>query len=279
MDRKGKTLATLGPPGVVWSATLSPDEREVAYSTRASETGAYTSLLIDAVRNVSTPLGDSSGMPVWTPDGQTVIYRAEGQRYELRRRNAHGAAKDESLGVVDSFATPHSVSSDGRYVLYTRMGGNFDVGVKDLRSDSKPDILLSTEFDERSPHFSPDGHWFTYSSDEPGQTEIFVRRFPYTPEAWRVSTSGAQQPTWSKDGKEIFFVSLDGRLMAAAISTAGATPVIEPPQALFRAQLRLNSVANQYVVSADSQRFLLALPTTDYDAEPFRVLLNWQTGK
>jgi len=276
MDRKGNSLGTLGQVGVVWSATLSPDEREVAYSTRASETGVYTSSLIDAVRNVSTPLGDASGMPVWTPDGRSLVYRSETQRYELRRRASHGDPTEEPLGVVDSFATPHSISSDGRWVLYTRMGGNFDIGVKNLQNDAKPEILLGSAFDERTPHFSPDGHWFAYSSDEPGQTEIFVRRFPITPEAWRISTAGGQQPTWSKDGKEIFFVSLDGRFMAAPISTAGTTPSVGQPQALFPVRLRLNSVANQYAVSSDGQRFLLALPTTDYDAEPFRVLLNWQ---
>ncbi len=279
LDRKGKALGKLGQPGVVWSAMLSPDQREVASATRSFETGVYSTWSIVAVRDVSTPLAEATGMPVWAPDGRTIIYRSEGPQYELRRRAAHGATKDEPVGVVDSFATPHSISSDGRYVLYTRMGGNVDVGVKDLQSDAKPELLLGTEFDERCPHFSPDGHWFTYSSDEPGQTEIFVRRFPVTPEAWRVSTSGGQQPTWSHDGKEIFFVSLDGRFMAATISTAGTTPVLGPPQALFEAPVRLNSVANQYAVSSDGQRFLIALPIVDYDAEPFRVLLNWRTER
>jgi hypothetical protein len=137
-------------------------------------------------------------------------------------------------------------------------------------------MLLHSEFDEKFPHFSPDGSWFTYSSDEPGQTEIFVRRFPPTEETWRVSTSGGQQPTWGQDGKEIFFLSLDGRLMAAPVSTAGSTFSSRPPQALFPAPLRLQGVANQYAISADGQRFLLALPVQDLYAEPFRVLLNWR---
>jgi Tol biopolymer transport system component len=277
MDRKGNVVGKLGQPDVIWSVTLSPDDREAAISVRTAETGAYTSLTIDIARDVSTPLVDAAAMPVWTPDGRSVLYRKEGQKYEIRRRAAHGDPKDEATGVVDSFATPHSISPDGRYVLYTRMGGNFDIGVDDLQGGAKPEMLLRSEFDERTPHFSSDGHWFVYSSDEPGQTEIFVRRFPMTEEAWRVSTSGGQQPTWSRDGKEIFFVSPDGRLMAAPASTTGATLSIGPPQALFRSPVRLNSVTNQYAVSADGQRFLFALPTEDFDAEPFRVLLNWQT--
>jgi Tol biopolymer transport system component len=279
MDRKGNVLGKLAQPDVIWSVTLSPDDREAAISVRAVETGAYTSSIIDIARDVSTPFVESAAMPVWMPDGRTVLYRSEGQKYEIRRRSAHGDPKDESAGVVDSFATPHSTSPDGRYLLYTRMGGNFDIGVDNLQGSAKPEMLLRSEFDERTPHFSPDGRWFVYSSDEPGQTEIFVRRFPVTQEAWRVSTSGGQQPTWSRDGKEIFFVSPDGRLMAAPVSTAGPTPSIGPPQALFHSPVRLNSVTNQYAVSADGQRFLIAIPTEDFDAEPFRVLLNWRSGR
>jgi hypothetical protein len=129
-------------------------------------------------------------------------------------------------------------------------------------------MLLRSEFDERSPQFSPDGRWFAYSSDEPGQTEIFVRRFPVTEETWRVSTSGGQQPAWNRNGKEIFFVSPDGRFMAAPVATAGTTLSIGAPQALFRSPVRLNSVTNQYAVSADGQRFLFALPTEDFVARP-----------
>ena len=277
MDRKGDVVGKIGQNGVTWSADLSPDGREALTSTRAPETGVYTCSLIDIARDLSTPLLESAGMPVWMPDGQGIVYRSEGKKYEIRRRSAHGDPKDDSVGVVDAFATPHSVSQDGRYLLYTRMGGNFDIGVKDLRSDSKPEMIVSTEFDERCPHFSPDGHWFVYASDEPGQTEIFVRRFPVTQERWRVSTAGGQQPLWSRDGKEIFFVSLDGHFMAAAVSASGSNLTIASPQPLFRAPVRLNAVANQYTVSADGQRFLISLPIRDFDEDPFRVLLNWRT--
>ncbi len=277
MDRKGNVLGKLGQPDVIWSITLSPDDREAAISVRTIETGAYTSSLVDIGRDVSTPLVDAAAMPVWMPDGRAVVYRKEGQKYEIRKRVTHGDPKDESTGTMGAFATPHSVSPDGRYVLFTQMGNNFDIGVKDLQGGAKPEIILQSEFNERTPHFSPDGRWFVYSSDEPGQTEVFLRRFPMTEESWRISTSGGQQPTFSRDGKEIFFVSPDARLMAAPISTAGATPSIGSAQSLFHSPVRLNSVVNQYAVSADGQRFLFALPTEDFDAEPFRVLLNWQT--
>jgi len=276
VDRRGSVVGKLGQPAVIMSVTLSPDEREAAIAVRTAETGSFTSSILDLARDVSTPLIESAAMPVWMPDGRTVLYRREGQEYEIRKHAAHGDPRDEAIGVVGPFASPHSVSPDARYVLFTQMGSNFDVGFKDLRSDEKPTMILHSEFDERCPHFSPDGRWIAYSSDEPGQTEIFVRRFPTTEETWRVSTSGGQQPTWSQDGKEIYFVSLDGRLMAVPVSAAGSTFSSGPPQALFRAPVRLNSVSNQYAVSRNGQRFLIALPTQDLEAEPFRVLLNWR---
>jgi hypothetical protein len=96
-----------------------------------------------------------------------------------------------------------------------------------------------------------------------------------TEERWRISTSGGQQPMWSPTGKEILFVDLEGRLMAAPVSE-GATLSLGPPQPLFRTSIRLNPLASQYAVSADGQRFLAVIPTREYESENFRVLLNWQ---
>jgi hypothetical protein len=137
-------------------------------------------------------------------------------------------------------------------------------------------MLLSTEFLEVTPHFSADGRWFAYSSDELGQSEIFVRRFPITEEKWRVSTAGGQQPSWSKDGKELFFVALDDKLMAARVST-GSSFSSGAPEALFPTAMALDVVvANQYAATADGQRFLMAVPTQGLDSRIFRVLTNWR---
>jgi hypothetical protein len=275
LDRRGSVLQRIGAPAVITSLSLAPGDREVAITLRAVETGQFANSIIDLDRDVTTPFAEGA-MALWTPDGRDLFYRRDVQSYEIRRKAAYGDPKDEPIGVVDSFANPNAVSSDGRYLLFTRMGGNFDIGVKDLRGGAEPKILLGSEFDERCPHFSPDGRWFVYSSDEPGQTEIFVRRFPPTEETWRISAAGGRQPTWSRDGKEIFFLAPDGRLMAAPVS-ANSTLSVGGLQALFGTTMRLNSPSNQYAVSADGQRFLALVPTQDVDAEPFRVLVNWRT--
>jgi Tol biopolymer transport system component len=273
VDRHGGVLGNVGPPGLILSVALSPDDREAAISTRSAETGTFSSSLIDLTRGVVSPFLESAAMPVWTPDGRSLIYRHEGKTYQIRKRSAHGDPADADLGVVDSFATPHSLSPDGGYVLYTRMGGNFDIGVKDLRG-GPAQMLLRSEYDERTPSFSPDGKWFVYSSDEAGQTEIFVRRFPLTQEQWRVSTSGGQQPQWGRNGREIYFVSLDGHFMAVPV-TAGAAFSAGEPEALFQTSVRLNTVFRHYASSADGQRFLMVIPLNSYDSDYFRVIVNW----
>jgi hypothetical protein len=97
-----------------------------------------------------------------------------------------------------------------------------------------------------------------------------------TDEKWPISKGGGLQPVWSRDGKEIFYASLDGRLMAATVS-AGSTFSSGAPQPLFQASLRLNNPSRQYGVSADGQRFLMVVPTRDFDSELFRVLVNWRS--
>jgi WD40 repeat protein len=278
VDRRGDVVKTVGAPGVIMNVRLSADDRQAGFTVRSMETGVDSVGIADFDRDVVTPFEEAAYQPTWTPDGGSIFYGTRSQPYEIRRKAMRGDPKVESIGVVDTFATPHSVSSDGRYLLYTRMGANFDIGVKDLQGHGKPQILLSSEYSELMPSFSPDGRWFAYSSDELGQTEIFVRRFPMTEEKWRVSTAGGQQPTWRKDGKEIFFVSLDEKLMAAPVST-GSSFSSGSPQPLFPAELKLDIVGNQYAASADGQRFLLVLPTPSIDSGFFRVLLNWRAGK
>jgi hypothetical protein len=98
-----------------------------------------------------------------------------------------------------------------------------------------------------------------------------------TDEKWAISNGGGIQPVWSRDGKEIFYAALDGRLMAVPVS-AGATFSSGTPQPLFQASLRLNVGARQYAVSTDGQRFLMVVPTHDFDSELFRVLLSWRSA-
>jgi eukaryotic-like serine/threonine-protein kinase len=273
MDRRGTLLKAVGPTGAIMNVSMSSDNRTAGFTLRQVETGTASVWKLDLARDVATPFAETGWMPIFTPDGNSILYRSEGARFELRRRSLRDDREDTI--VADSFATPYDVSRDGRYVLYTRTKANADIGVASLTGDARPQLLLTTEYEERNPSFSPDGHWFTYSSSEPGQHEVFVRRFPMTDEKWAISAGGGLQPLWSHDGKEIFYATLDGWLMAAPVSI-GATFFSGMPQPLFQTSLRLNNTSRQYAASADGQRFLMVVPAQDLDSENFRVMLNWR---
>ncbi len=278
MDRKGTVSEGSGSPASSGTSTCRRTTTRRSTRRGRSRPASTRARSIDVVRDVSTPLAESAGMPIWMPDGQSVLYRYEGQNTRSEsaprtaiRRTRPSASSTASRRRTRSRRTAATCST--RAWAATSTSASRTSG-----ATRSPRFCSGGEFDERCPHFSPDGRWFTYSSDEPGQTEIFVRRFPVTQERWRVSTSGGQQPAWSRDGKEIFFVSLDGRFQSAPISTAGGTPDDRrAADALSRArpaQHRREPVRGHRRRPAVPDR---AARSRDYDEDPFRVLLNWQT--
>jgi hypothetical protein len=273
VDRRGSVLSSAGPPGVIMNVTLSRDGAAAAFTLRQVETGIHSGWALDLARNIAAPLVENAWMPTYVPDRGSVLYRFEGGPVELRRKSLRD--QREETVVPDHFASPFDVSADGRMVLYTRTRRNTDVGVAFLTGERKPQLLVATEHEERSPSLSPDARWFTYSSSQPGQHEIFVRRLPVTDEKWMISNGGGIQPLWSRDGREIFYLGLDGRLMTVPV-TGSETFSAGAPQALFQTSLRLNNGARQYAASPDGQRFLMVVPTQDFDSELFRVLSDWR---
>jgi Tol biopolymer transport system component len=276
VDRRGAVLRTVGPVGAIMNVSLSPDNRQAAFTLKEVESDLMRVWTLDLERDVATPFADSAWHPTWTPDGRSILFRNDGTISEMRRKH-FGDRAEETL-IADTFVTPMDVSWDGRFVLFTRAKNLGDIGVLPLAGDRKPQILMQTEQDEREPCFSPDGRWFTYSSSESGQFEIFVRRFPLTDEKWQVSSGGGLQPAWSRDGKGIFYINLNRQMMMAPVSTA-TTFSARPPQSLFQTTVRLNNISHQYAISADGQRLLMVVPVQDIESESFRVLLNWRPAR
>jgi serine/threonine-protein kinase len=140
--------------------------------------------------------------------------------------------------------------------------------------------LLATDYDERNALVSPDGHWLAYESNSSGQFEVYVRSYPNVNDGpWLVSANGGRQPLWAKNGKELFYVALDGVITAVPVEPRGTSWSSGTPQPLLkRRYYSSGGVPRQYDASPDGQRFLMLKQgaTNPSAALPQIVLVqNW----
>jgi len=139
--------------------------------------------------------------------------------FNLYSKLSSGAGADELLVESDQPKAPSDWSPDGRFLLFRSIDPetSFDLWVLPVSGDKKPFPFLKTPFEERNGQFSPDGKWIAYQSNESGRFEIYAQPFPGPGRKFQISGNGGAQPRWNKNGKEIFYVSLDGKMMAASV--------------------------------------------------------------
>jgi Tol biopolymer transport system component len=297
-DRAGRIVSTVGEPGIYRDPVLSPDQQHVAVVRADPRTRLNHIHLFDLARGVSNPFtfaaaaapavavaGDTS--PVWAPDGASVIFArwGSGAPIEWYRRTLNLAGSEELLFQSLDTSVPTTISPDGRFVLLYGPTGLGDIKAIDLTRVAEarePIALVRSEFHELSARFSPDGRWFAYASNESGTHEIYVR--PFSPNAvpGAPSASGRVMASkggatfggaiWRADGRELFYLSPDGTLMAVAVSTEPTFSVDGAPQALFK----LPATIVFFDASRDGERFLVAVPDgARPPLPPYRVILNW----
>jgi Tol biopolymer transport system component len=291
-DRQGKALGTVGEPGYTTALFLSPDGTRAAVSRRDSPLADAALWLLDLSRGTSTrftfgPSSASVGM--WSPDSSRIIFNSNPSVvFDLYEKPASGVKDEELLLKSSESKSPTSWSRDGRFLLYETPDpktGKSGLWVLPLDGDKKPFPFLRTEFNNYAGQFSPDGHWAAYVSDESGRNEIYVRTFsPGSSEAaadaggkWLISANGGSQPRWRGDGKELYYLAPDDKLMAVEIATS---PVFRAgvPKALFQTLPHAEVItAYEWDVTPDGKRLAYLVPTKQ-GAAPFTVVLNWQAG-
>jgi serine/threonine protein kinase/Tol biopolymer transport system component len=281
-DRSGKQIATVGPPGAYNDVVLSPDEKRAA--TQRIDGGNSDIWIMDLARGVPvrfTFSANSDDNPSWSSDGNFLIYTSAGDgKTTFFRKNSNGGGNEEKLYETDSGIDDGTDwSPDGNNLLFETLGEKTlaDVWLLPLDGSGKAQPLLQSQFAEFGPRFSPDGHWLAYASSESGRPEIYVQNFPLTGGKWQVSTGGGAQPRWRKDGKELFYIAPDRRLMAVEV-TLGPSFQMGTPTPLFQTQVNNFTSPNRYVVSGDGQRFLINSTVQEASRTPIVVILNWAAG-
>jgi eukaryotic-like serine/threonine-protein kinase len=287
-DREGKVLETIGEPSNYQALALSPDGMRVAVSMKNGT--AANIWLLDLSRGTSTRLTFGSAKdtdPVWSPDGSRIIFSSnrDGSN-NLYEKVVSGVKNEEVLLRSSEAKYATSWSRQGRFLLYeaTNAKTQEDIWVLPLEGDRKPVPFLITEFREGDAHFSPDGNWVAYDSDESGRDEVYVRSFSMNSAGTSVGVGGEWQisnggffPRWSGDGRELYYRSNPGgTIMEVEIAT---NPVFRPgkPQALGPLSITQGSSGFVWDCTADGRRFL-APAAAKTGPVPYTVVLNWQAG-
>jgi len=286
-DRNGRVLGTVGEPARYLRLVLSRDGTKAALNRIDPLSGDRDIWLVDLAQGTSTrftfdPFSDT---PIFSPDGNRVAFRSSRNgALGLYEKAANGAGSEDMLVKPTTAGTLSDWTADGRFLIYGG-GAPFNTWVLPLNGDRRPFPFARTQFTEISAHLSPDGRFIGYASNESGRNEVYVKPFSPQPDAgssaakWLISRNGsAGMVHWRKDGKELYYLGLDGNVMAVDVST---TPAFHAgvPKVLFAvppAFMRLSSTpGNLGDVAPDGQRFLFALPPEKNGRDELSVILNW----
>jgi hypothetical protein len=281
-DRTGTQLRRIGESGFFVDPTVARDGRFLAFRREVDGDIAVWLMDIDTGRLTKFTSGGGS-FPVWSPDGSRIVFSADADKTgvnDLWIKPVTGAGREELLLATPQIKAGVDWSPDSRYVLFRMVVVNTgnDLFAMSLE-DRKFVAVAQGNGEERDAQFSPDGKWIAFVSNESGRPEIYVQRFPGNGPKQSISSNGGGQPRWRRDGRELFYLSLDQQMMAVQIDTSGPEgAVAAAPVPLFTVNVggavQRNS-RQQYIVSPDGQRFLMNM-VVEEAATPISVILNWR---
>jgi Tol biopolymer transport system component len=276
-DRSGKELTSIGAVGHYYGPRLSPDEKRLALVANDPATGFTDIWIVDLAtgtfsRLTSDPFDDA--FPVWSPDGRSIVFTSSrAGRYDLYEKSSSGGEKEKLLLQTETGAYSLDWSSEGRFLLYSQFDpekrSDLWMLPRSGEKEAEPRLVIDGEFDQDWGWTSPDGRWIAYLSNESGAWEVYVEPFEGPPGKWRVSTSGGVYAQWRGDGREIFYLAPDGKILAVPVTLEGRFQPGEP-----RVLFATRPGSDSFAATLDGKRFLLLVPEPGMSS-PFTVVLNW----
>ena len=251
VDRQGTEAATGAPIRQYNLPRLSPDGGRVIVEVQTSgDIWVY-----DLTRSILSPTGNAGLSPVWTPDGEQMVYVTglAGPSALLAVVPVDRSGPPVILAEGRNTMLPSAVSPDGMHVIGAtrQIGDGESVVLLPMEAGSgKPQLLYPTRFLKTNPIFSPDGRWIAYTSSDSGRSDVFVSAYPGPGATVQVSSEGGTMPRWRRDGPELFYRN-GGKMMAVKVETR-PTFSASRPELLFEA-----TYGNGYDVAPDGKRFLM----------------------
>jgi len=274
VDREGNEEPIHAPPRPYSEVDLSPDGTQVAvrFNDPLDSSDQENIWILDLTREPVTqqrityePQGAFA--PVWTPDGQRVVFLGlRDGAFSLLSMAANGTGPVETLHVSKNVIMASTWSADGRSLIFHQLmdpgSSNEKSDIWALSLDDEPTArpLMAESYGELHPAISPDGRWIAYETHEikiPGGHNIFIRPFPNIDDGkWLISTRGGEYPVWAPDGRELYYWAYSGQMTAVRIETEPAFAVGNSEE-LFGGEYLTFTANRPFDISPDGQRFLM----------------------
>jgi serine/threonine protein kinase len=279
-DRDGRVLSNLGEPASrIGDVVLSPDGKNAA-AALYDGSGQSHLWIYDTARGGRTRFTLDSAVdraPVWTPDGATIYYRSiRSSGYSIYRRTFHESAPEQLVTGKGGYISPSSFSPDGNLLLFTGTTNTRAIWmippVPDTAGSTGRRPVLQNNFNNDQAVFSPDGNWIAFVSDQSGRMEVYVMPFPGAGGLRQVSTAGGGFPHWRRDGKELFYETPNGELIAMETTIRGGALNLGQTHTLFAGLRGLPAVGGDYDVSADGRFLVVVGPDA---SQTLTLVQNW----
>jgi serine/threonine protein kinase len=276
LDRAGNRLGNGIPADKFSHPVLAPNGKQAIFERMDSKSNRSALWKLDIDRGEVSLFAADGGLPVFFPDGSAVAFTCKmGDKMAVCRKQSGGATSEELLWESET-AVPLNISPDGRVLSVLVLGGSERLQILPLTGERRPFPFYRSEYGQSHGTFSPDGKWIAYTSNETGENEVYVQPFPARGEKFKVSAGGGGEPRWRRDGKELFYRTIDGKMMAVPVKTAGGFES-GTPHALFwsPADPLFPNLGISYDVTADGQRFLVNAAMDGMRGSPITIITNW----
>jgi len=281
-DREGRKVGDLGAVGDYSSPRISPDGKRIAVNATDATTRKRDIWIYDLARGTPTRLtggGSDNAVAVWSPDGNSILFLSDRKHQaDLYVKATAGGGGEEALLEAEGQKIPSDWSADGQFIAFESREPagqrRVTLSILPVAGERKPRPFLQRGSEVGTSRFSPDGRWLAYTSLESGRWEVYVAAFPGPGGRWQVSTAGGHDPRWRRDGKELFYISDDRRIMSVEIKS-DTTFEAGVPKPLFETTIAGLAPLSLYDVSADGQRFLIVTPVGAQAASPLTLVVNW----
>ena len=292
LDKNGKEIKKLLDQKPMYWINFSPGGNKLAYDIYNQSEKNIDVWTYDLIRNVSTRLTfnkDPDIVPIFTKDEKSIIYSSSTSYgvFNSYIKNADGSGEAKLLVKTDFPNAANDISPDGNYILFgaansTGKSSGWDILFLNRKVDKGLEDLLTKNYDEYNPDFSPDMKWIAYSSNESGKDQVYI--IPFNPDnlnseaggKWQISVNGGISPKWMNNGKSVYYFTSDNKILAVDVNEKGKT--ISPGKPYIVFDPGNTNINDLYDINKSGTEIIATVPNGQKINSVMTFVVNWQKG-